>query len=276
MPWSWGIYAALGIVTLFILLELVQRRRELGCETVLAKEPRPLKPRTPEDCPICQHPHLKSLWGHARISGVEPRPMRKSPRGKHKQICTARHACPNPECDYWGNTDPTFHALVGNGVRHGIQQLKCQACQKQFSSRWGTTLYRLRASAWDVSRVLFAVNVGLSMTDIQWLFGHLDTTLRIWLTRAGNHAEKVHAHFFRNLQISHLQFDELYTTLRDKAHELWVWVAFDLQTKLIPALCLGPRTQDLAHALVHAVKRILAPGCVPACSMMASICTFMP
>jgi IS1 family transposase len=151
-------------------------------------------------------------------------------------------------------------------VRNGIQQFKCQACKKRFSSRWGTALYCLHASAWDVGRVLLAVNLGLSMADVQPLFGHSDTTLRLWLSRAGAHAEKVHAHFFRNLQIGHLQYDELYTTWRDKAHALWVWVAFDPQTKLIPALKLGPRTQDLAHALIHAVTLTLAPGCVPACT----------
>ena len=73
-------------------------------------------------------------------------------------------------------------------------------------------------------------------------------------------------HFFRNLHIGHLQFDELYATLRDKAHDVWVWVAFDPQTKLMPALQLGPRTQDLAHALVHAVAQVLAPSCVPVCT----------
>ena len=117
-----------------------------------------------------------------------------------------------------------------------------------------------------VGRVLLAVNLGLSMADVQWLFGHSDTTLRLWLSRAGAPAEKVHTLSFRNLQIGHLQFDELYTTLRDKTHDLWVWVAFDPQSKLIPALQLGPRTQDLAHVLVHAVKLTLAPGCVPACT----------
>jgi hypothetical protein len=67
--------------------------------------------------------------------------------------------------------------------------------------------------------VLLAVNLRLSMADLQLLFGHSDTTLRLWLTRAGSHAEKVHANFFRNLQIGRLQFDELNTTLRDKAHD---------------------------------------------------------
>jgi IS1 family transposase len=267
MVWSQVVHGTLELVTLFVILELLQRRRELGYRPpALRKEPRPLKARSPLDCPICCRPHPGPLWGHAHRPGVEPWPRRKSRRGKHKQICTAGRACPNPLCEYWGDTDPTFHALVGNGVRQGIRQRKCQACQKRFSSRWGTALYGLYATAWEVGRVLLAVNLGLSMAEVQLLFGHSDTTLRLWLSRAGAHAEKVHAHFFSNLQIGHLQFDELYTSLRDRAHDLWVWVAFDPQTKLIPALQLGPRTQDLAQALVHAVGVTLPPGCVPVCT----------
>ena len=126
------IYGALTLVTLFIILELLQRRREIGYHPLsLPKDPRPLKPRSPLDCPVCRRPHPKPLWGHAHKPGVEPWPTRKSRRGKHKHICTAGRACPNPLCDYWGNTDPTFHALVGNGRRHGIQQFKCQCDVKQ-------------------------------------------------------------------------------------------------------------------------------------------------
>ena len=40
MLWSWIAYGALEIVTLFIILERLQQRRELGYEPVLlAKEP---------------------------------------------------------------------------------------------------------------------------------------------------------------------------------------------------------------------------------------------
>lgn len=148
MVWSQVMYGTLELVTLFTLLELLQRRRVLGYQPLnLPKEPRPLKPRSPLDCPVCRRPHPKPLWDHAHKLGVEPWARRKSPRGKHKHICTAGHACPNPLCDYWGNSDLTFHALVGNGLRNGIQQFKCQACRKRFSSRWGTTLYRLHATA---------------------------------------------------------------------------------------------------------------------------------
>jgi len=110
---------------------------------------------------------------------------------------------------------------------------------------------------------LLAVNLGLTIADTQLLFGHSEVTIRLWLTRAGQHAEKVQAHFFRNLSLGHVQLDELYTTLRDKSRDLWVWVAFDPATKLVPALQLGPRTQHMASALLHAVPLVLAPGCLP-------------
>jgi IS1 family transposase len=103
----------------------------------------------------------------------------------------------------------------------------------------------------------------LTVADAQQLFGHSKVTIRLWLTRAGQHAEKVHVHFFQNLTLGHVQLDELYTTWRDKAHDLWVWVAFDPATKLLPALQLGSRTQDLAFAFLHALSQVLAPGCLP-------------
>jgi hypothetical protein len=64
---------------------------------------------------------------------------------------------------------------------------------------------------------LVVVNLGLTVADTQLLLGHSETTLRLWLTRAGSHAEKVQAHFFHPLHLGHLQLDELFTTLRNKA-----------------------------------------------------------
>jgi IS1 family transposase len=40
-----------------------------------------------------------------------------------------------------------------------------------------------------------------------------------------------------------------------------VWTAFDPVTKLIPTLQVGPRTQTMAQAVVHALTLVLAPGC---------------
>jgi IS1 family transposase len=46
----------------------------------------------------------------------------------------------------------------------------------------------------------------------------------------------------------------------------WLWLALDPATKLIPAVVLGPRTQQAAHTLVHALRAVLAAGCIPVVS----------
>jgi len=44
---------------------------------------------------------------------------------------------------------------------------------------------------------------------------------------------------------------------------LWLWLAIDPCTKLLPVLYLGPRTQHAAHRVIHSLRLLLAPGCVP-------------
>lgn len=62
-------------------------------------------------------------------------------------------------------------------------------------------------------------------------------------------ADKLHTLFFRDFRLGPLQLDELFTNLRDKTHDLWVWVAFDPATKLIAALQVGPPERLPLHAI---------------------------
>ena len=91
----------------------------------------------------------------------------------------------------------------------------------------------------------------------------LQATITTWLTRAGEHAQTLHERSFCNLQLSHLQLDELRTRLRSYKQVLWLWLAIDPCTKILPVLHLGPRTQNMAHLLIHSLRRILASGCLP-------------
>ena len=51
--------------------------------------------------------------------------------------------------------------------------------------------------------------------------------------------------------------------LRCAKQVLWLWLAIDPCTKILPVLSLGPRTQKMAHLLIHSLRQILAPGCLP-------------
>jgi len=223
-----------------------------------------LKPRTPLDCPACR-------LGSTSSSGVEPPPVRpwcevKSRRGAPKRIPTEGFACPNQQCLYCGITDAHIHALVGDG-KHGraeqIQTFRCQACHSTFSARRNTPLYRLKTPSHQVAVVLSALAEGLDPSAAERVFGFRQATITRWLTRAGGHAHTLHERFFFHLQLPHLQLDELRTRLRCATQVLWLWLAIDPCTKILPVLQLGPRTQHMAHQLIHSLRQILAPGCLP-------------
>jgi IS1 family transposase len=57
--------------------------------------------------------------------------------------------------------------------------------------------------------------------------------------------------------------DELRSRLRSATQVLWLWLAIDPCTKLLPVLQLGPRTQHMAHRVIHTLQQSLASGCLP-------------
>ncbi len=216
-----------------------------------------LKPRTPLDCPAC-----RLSCAHSTVVGPAPGSVRpwcevKSRRGAPKRVNTEGYACPNHQCPYFGMTDAHTHALVGDG-KHGqaeqIQTFRCQACRTTFTARRHTPLYRLKTPSRQVALVLSALAEGLDLSAAERVFGYRQATITTWLTRAGEHAQTLHEHCFRNLHLPHLQLDELRTRL---------WLAIDPCTKILPVLSLGPRTQYIAHLLIHSLRQILAPGCLP-------------
>jgi IS1 family transposase/transposase-like protein len=248
---------------LYVLHQCLPHSR---AEAVRPMVHRLLKPRTPRDCPACR---LSSTF--STVVGPSPLPVRpwgevKSRRGAPKRIDTQGFACPNQQCPYFGITDAQVHALVGDGT-HGhaeqIQTFRCQACRTTFSARRHTPLYRLKTPSPQIAVVLSALAEGLDASAAERVFGYRQATITTWLSRAGEHAQTLHECSFRNLWLPHLQLDELRTRLRSYKQVLWLWLAIDPCTKILPVLQLGPRTQNMAHLLIHSLRQILAPGCLP-------------
>ena len=244
-----------------------QHRQPYAQRTAIrATVQRLLKPRTPDDCPACrQQAVIPTKHAPARPL-VRPWRELKSRRGAPKRIDTQGFACPIPTCRYFQITDAQVHALVGDGT-HGkterIQTFRCQACRTTFSARRNTPLYRLKTSVQRVGEVLSALAEGLDVAAAERIFGHRHAMITTWVARAGDQSALLHDCWFRNLRLPHLQLDELRTRLRRRAHVLWLWVAVDPFTKLIPVLHLGARTQASAHAVVHDLRQRLAPDCLP-------------
>jgi hypothetical protein len=184
----------------------------------------------------------------------QPWNEKKSKRGRIKRICTQHQFCSNPDCDYYLIADQNIHALVGYGS-HGkyenIQDLLCQACHKKFTVRRHTILYCLKTHSKTICLVLNLLALGVDISALEEVLAIRESTLRTWLVRSGVQGRKLHERFFSGLELVHVQLDELWAKVKQAKHDVWVWVACEAKTKIIPVIQLGPRTQDMAYAVVH-------------------------
>ena len=121
----------------------------------------------------------------------------------------------------------------------------------------------LKTKAQEVARVMTASSEGVDVAAISRIFPHDERTIRRWLARTAQHAERLHHRLFRNLVCQHLQLDELVTKLRGVKEKIFVWVALDAHTKLILVIRCGGRTRVDAQLFVHELWSRLAPGAPP-------------
>jgi IS1 family transposase/transposase-like protein len=209
--------------------------------------------------------------------------MQEQARTK-KGIRTHGHACPNPDCPYFGVIDKQVHVLVGNGKRgkYGhIQTFRCQRCQTTFSSRRNTPLYYLKTHPDRIEMCLWLLAEGVDVSVLcPWQFalancfkkplsgfsftGHVDATLTRWLTRAGTHSDHLHNLLFVQLNLTYLQVDELHAPVAGNRRKSWLWVAIEPVTKIIPSVHIGTRGNEDAYRFIHDLKLRLAEGCIPA------------
>ena len=117
-----------------------------------------------------------------------------------------------------------IHALVSDGSSGKLEKIRRWrglACQTTFSARLHTPLYRLKTPSWQVAQVLGALAEGLDICAAERVFGVRQATITRWLLRAGVHAQILHQRTFKQLEIGHVQLDELRTRLRSHTQVLW-------------------------------------------------------
>ena len=131
-------------------------------------------------------------------------------------------------------------------------------------ARRDTPLYRLKTPSHQVAMVLSARACGLDAWAAERVAGLLsghyhEVADSCWQARA----DVARALPSRHLWLPHLQLDELRTRLRCAKEVLWLWLAIDARTKMLPVLELGPRTHQMVDLEIHFLRQSLAPGCIP-------------
>ena len=230
-------------------------------------KPRAMKPKSEKDCPFCA---AEKAAGNHRVVSYTHHPISwcqcKGQGGRKKRISTQGCACPNPKCDYYRIIDEQIHALVGyggHGKGENIQDFYCQCCNRKFSARRNTVLYRLKTSSQVVSLILMLLTLGVDISTLEEAYGISESTLRTWLSRSGDHGQKLHQRLLTGLDLVHVQLDDLWAEVKHARHDTWVRVATDVKTKLIPIIQVSDRSQKAAYQVIHELKQCLRAGCIP-------------
>jgi IS1 family transposase len=114
---------------------------------------------------------------------------------------------------------------------------------------------------------------GNSLRSITRLTGIYRTTVMKLMVDVGAKCRDFLDLVMRNLHLTHLECDEIWTFVRKKQRKLrgaevnnqkigdqYLFVAFDLQTKLIPSFVIGKRTAEVAELFMDDLaKRLVLP-----------------
>src|SRR5262244_1382214 len=199
-------------------------------------------------------------------------------RGRPRQVDTATHFCPNPDCAYrgwvgWGNLRANGHPSGGPW-----RQLLCVACRRYFLETLGTLFYGKRASVDLIVRVIACLADGLGIRGTARVFEVDPNTVLQWLGEAAEQLRAFSRHVLHDVRVRQVQLDEVFALLsavkdgevsaaeaieRLERSPRWVWVAMDPERKLLLAIEVGERTLALAQRFVHHVAQVLAPDCAP-------------
>jgi transposase-like protein len=137
---------------------------------------------------------------------------RRGPKPKYLDV-----ACPNPKCKRYGQKG--FGNVVSNGTYRTRSTGKarlflCRTCGKAFSSRSGTTFFNLRTPKKKVLMGLQLLAEGLGLRGTSRVLETKLDTARRWLAVAALHCEQVSDMLLRDLKLSQVQVDELWTFVK--------------------------------------------------------------
>src|SRR4029453_15135324 len=161
--------------------------------------------------------------------------------------------CPNPDCSHYrlmnrGNMSAISTYLAQSGKR---RIFRCSACEKPFSETRDTVFFDLRTPEEKGIMALKMLLVKVALSDIGFVRGGTEESVLVWLRRAAQKAHEINAHLLRDLPVTQVQLDEMWSFIRRKHAQQagpdgestewsedgrqWVWISFAPEFRLILA-----------------------------------------
>jgi IS1 family transposase len=151
----------------------------------------------------------------------------------------------------------------------------CTTCGEQFSETRETVFFDLRTSEEKVMMALKMILVRVSLSNISFVLGMTEETVLEWLERAARKAGEINAALLRDLPVTEVQLDEMWSYVQRKVSaqatdgeqesphnaedgRQWVWVSYAPTFRLILATVVGPRTSETASTLIQRTAKMIS------------------
>lgn len=131
--------------------------------------------------------------------------------------------CLNEQCKHYGQKG--FGNIVSNGTYHTqsgrVRKLICRSCGKVFNERTGTVFFDLRTPEDKVLMAMKMLLRGMSVRGAADVLECKPDTVLGWLRRAAEHSDKVNDMLMREIEVSKVELDELWTFVKKKQLRKW-------------------------------------------------------
>lgn len=124
----------------------------------------------------------------------------------------SQQACSNQECpDYGkvGGDNITVHSYID-------KRFRCSTCKSRWSANKGTMFYNLKTKKEKVLQALSLLSERNSARGTARTLDVKEDTVLHWLKLAGQHSSEVNELLMRELNVSQIQLDELWSFVGKK------------------------------------------------------------
>jgi len=183
--------------------------------------------------------------------------------------------CSNPDCASYrlinrGNVSALSTYLTQSGKR---RIFRCKDCERTFSETRETVFFDLRTSEEKVIMALKMLLGKVALSAIGFVLGVTEETVLEWLRRAAHKAQEINDPLLRDLPVTEVQLDEMWSFIRRKpaqqaetdgeSPELsedgrqWVWISVAPEFRRILAPFVGPWTWESALQLMQMTAAVV-------------------
>lgn len=169
--------------------------------------------------------------------------------------------CPKKSCPYCESTNNkitkygTYPVKLSGEIR---QLFYCHGGEHSFSEMAYSGLINKKGSEKEYIQTAKLIKYGLSGEQIADVLERDLRTIEAWVKAISEKGQNFHNFicFLIGIKIEFLQLDELWSYLKNKKRQLWVFIALESKTKFWVNFELGSRTNQTANRLVKGVKEL--------------------